>query len=469
MRSKWFIRSVATVMIALFCEGLVFGLEKDDGKPDPHMTDPKPGEKDAQDVGGADLVGYDALRATEDAAVPEGAAEVVLIQPESTKTYNAKLVVRGTRKGGLSRTLKFGANRDKILLDGAVPNPIEPVSAPSTDDRSYKITVNGNDPLQPGEKVVVTLEVTGSAPSASDSVVLRTIKVVFEESAPDSGFDGTTDPKWLVVPVDNPPNQNTARAVVYPSSEAANIYFTVDATTIATVAPGQAKVSPETLTVTGVAKDHTLLQARYKSDTGGICETLSICVLKKKTKRLDFHYMSDSATPAHKTTRDKSKTDDIVNGMNDIWTKQANVVFVKGTVDEPKVLVDLGPYVLLWASDPKNEWDDITRFFIANAPDIYFVWEFELDQDPLTDNGDGAWYSSSGLPNGGDILMEDNIKGSVERNLAHEMGHFYGIDPADYTDASKENELMWWGGTRGKTILHSQAHQVHYPSAGGTP
>ncbi|MGI6496484.1 MAG: hypothetical protein ACOX5G_10445 [Kiritimatiellia bacterium] len=53
------------------------------------------------------------------------------------------------------------------------------------------------------------------------------------------------------------------------------MYFTIDDPAKATVSPAQASSSPQTLTLTGVAKGHTALRARVGSSSGPICKTLT--------------------------------------------------------------------------------------------------------------------------------------------------------------------------------------------------
>ena len=278
------------------------------------------------------------------------------------------------------------------------------------------------------------------------------LKVEIEETAPNSGFDDTVNPSWLVVPVNNPPNQNTAAAIITPSASASQIYFTMDSTAIATVTPSQAAGSPQTITVSGVAKGHTALQVRIGSVTGPICQTLNICVRDKKVVTADFHYMKDNA--GHQTSRATSTADTFVFDLNTVFTKQANVVFQKGTVDAPTVPADLGTEVRWWPTNPSNEWDDVTAFRTGVAPDVFLVWELEFTNAPVDTSADAATLS-------GDILFEDSISGNEGRNLAHEMGHYLGIDPRDYTDASKSAELMFYRADGGSKVLHSQVDQVN--------
>ncbi|NBK25031.1 MAG: hypothetical protein EOM68_23775 [Spirochaetia bacterium] len=166
----------------------------------------------------------------------------------------------------------------------------------------------------------------------------------------------------------------------------------------------------------------------------------------------DFHYMSDNA--GHNTSRAASSADSFVSGLNAVFTKQANVVWEKGTVDSPAIPADLGTEVRWWPTNPSNEWDDVIAFRTGGAPDVFFVWELEFTNAPVDTSADAATLD-------GNILFEDSISGNEDRNMAHEMGHYLGIDPRDYTDTSKSDELMFYRSDGGSKILHSQVDQVN--------
>ncbi len=308
-----------------------------------------------------------------------------------------------------------------------------------------------------GTQVTLIFNTTGekhvNAGPGAKTVTVNVIDVTFEETSVNSGFDATVNPHWLVVPVDNPARHNTVRAVINPPSLASAVYFTVDSTATATVTPLQPSSGNQILTVTGVGKGHATLRARLNSTTGTICETLNICARNKNVVTVDFHFMWDNS--AHHTTRLTNSVDGYISAMNDIWTSQANVVFVKGSVTSTTLTTDLGTVVEWYSTNPQNEWDDISAWRSGAAPDIYFVWEYEQDGTPSTDNTDGAQL-------GGDILLEDDAGAEVGETLAHEMGHYFGINPADYQD-HQEQLMHAYTDVRGRKITHAQVEQVPQP------
>ena len=305
---------------------------------------------------------------------------------------------------------------------------------------------------------LLTAVTTGVATVTASNAAGRTVSkdvtvfsVCFEEITPKHGFDNSVNPPWLVVPVHNPPDQNEVRVTVEPATACPLLFFCVEDASKAVPTPTSASGFPQTLVLSGIDKGHTALKVRSHSPTGTVCATLNVCVRDKKTISVDFHFMSDSN--GHGTTRLPAEADAFIAAMNAIWTPQANVVFEKGTVDSPMVAADLGSVVEWYPANPANEWDDVVAHRLGGPPDVYFVWEYEQDGTPATDNVDAAQL-------GGDILFEDAAGNETGETLAHEMGHYLGIVPADYTD--KQDELMHaYTDVRDSTITHAQTDQAN--------
>lgn len=301
---------------------------------------------------------------------------------------------------------------------------------------------------------VTTGVATVTASNAAGGAVAKDVtvfSVCFEEITPKHGFDNTVNPPWLVVPVHNSPDQNEVRVTVEPATACPLLFFCVEDASKAVPTPTSASGFPQTLVLSGLDKGHTVLKVRSQSPTGTVCATLNVCVRDKKTISVDFHFMSDSN--GHGTTRLPAEADAFIAAMNAIWTPQANVVFEKGTVDSPMVTADLGSVVEWYPANPANEWDDVVAHRLGGPPDVYFVWEYEQDGTPATDNADAAQL-------GGDILFEDAAENETGETLAHEMGHYLGVVPADYTD--KQDELMHaYTDVRDSTITHAQTDQAN--------
>lgn len=298
-------------------------------------------------------------------------------------------------------------------------------------------------PVQPGDSLIAS---PWGKESPKDAIVVFGVK--FEKSALCSGFDDTIDPPWLIVPQSG---TNTAKAIIAPSTFVAKVDFESGNKNKATISPTKASMSPQTITVTGVAKGETNVKAKIDNSVAG---TLNISVKERKTVKVALHYMKDNA--GHSTTRSKADAQSFIDKMNAIWKSQANIVFTKFAVDEPTVLKDLGDVVEWYAAPALNEWDDVVAFGVAGADlNIFFVWEYEQDGTPSTDNADAAELS-------GNILFEDNAGSEVGETMAHEAGHFLNVSPSDYTDASRKDELMYkFTDVRGCKILKAQADQAN--------
>ena len=275
----------------------------------------------------------------------------------------------------------------------------------------------------------------GGAGAQKPDFEITVLKVEFKESAVNNGFDDTTHPRWLVVPVNNSPNTKMAVAEITPSSGASHVDFQVANTNKATVSPATAFSASQTATLTGQAKGETALDAR----TGGsVCTTLNLAVKDKKSVKVAIHFMKDNA--GHSTTT--SDADAIINHLNTVFTPQANVVFVKHSADSPTVPKDLGPVVEWYATEPANEWDDVVTAARDATADVnlYFVWEYEQDGTPDTDNANAGTL-------GTDCLIEDN-RGT--RTIPHEVGHALGLADRSSGDT---RALMWFTATYSDTKI----------------
>ncbi|HOE10333.1 MAG TPA: hypothetical protein PLQ35_02165 [bacterium] len=281
------------------------------------------------------------------------------------------------------------------------------------------------------------------------TVHIYVIKVEFSESSANSGFDATVDPHWLVVPETG---CNTCNVTVTPSDAASLIYLTFDVAGKASVDPSQLDTSPKQITLFGIAKGHTTIEARLGSTSGDVYADLEICVLVRKSYQFDSHFMYDSATPSpHHTEKTASSLTSFLATLNSpTWGIQANLVFTD-TVHKATdtIQADLGSYVECGGG---NEWPSVVAFRNGDAPDVYFVWDmkgWDNEEDEYK-NVDGAHYA-------GDILVADDCGSYC---LAHEFGHYFGV-PGDYDDPERSNELMYYMNSGGYKILHSQVHYAN--------
>jgi hypothetical protein len=357
--------------------------------------------------------------------------------------------------GVIQLQITDGCDKISLWTDDTKTMPYDTTWTFATDE-FVSPCVEGIEPSDSVRDIELTLTYSYGSESAVDRVRITVVEVEFSESSPKSGFDATNsppyvvvDPPWLVVPVNNAPNTNTAKATVTPSDAASYTYFTSDDVNVATVSPPQASQSPQTITVTGVAKGHTCVKAKVGAAVppgdNPTFALLNICVRNKKTVILDLHYIKDNAE--HTTEKDPNDPDSIIEGLNDIWTPQANIVFVKGLVDNPQVNRNMGHAINTW-----EDYDDVVAFRNGASPDAYF---YEKIYYPFDDPNPEEM---AGLCDNGNLVIADGT-GLVP--LCHELGHYFVgpghclvlgnimFNPIDKTDPNATG------------IMHSQAHEAN--------
>lgn len=320
-----------------------------------------------------------------------------------------------------------------------------------------KVTVTFTDPTNPKAKLKAEVKVSVGS-------------VKYEKAADCAGFDDTQKDAsnnpipWLVVPTGG--NSSAVKANIEPDAAATHVTFSSLAAGTATVAPAQAAGDDQVLTVTGVAKGTTDVEARF-DNTGS--DKLKIAVKDRKTILVSFHFVADTKTSGagidHVTTRrgtqaqEDAFADSIIARMNAIWTPQANVVFEKRLVRDVQVANNLGTSITTPSSPLGAEFTTVTALGDPAATwNIFFVWE--LDVTGITD-ADGATVTG-----GRDTIYEDDGGADVGESMAHEAGHKFGIGgpngvgfrQGDYNAADRINELMYYAtDTRGCFIRKGQA------------
>jgi hypothetical protein len=321
-----------------------------------------------------------------------------------------------------------------------------------------KVTVTFVDPNNPKAKLKAEVKVNVGA-------------VTYKKVADCAGFDDTQKDAsgnpipWLVVPTGG---NNTAKADIEPDAAATHVTFSSLAPGTATVAPAQAAADNQVLTVTGVAKGTTDIEAKFDNTSS---DKLKVAVKDKKTVRVSFHFVADTKTSGngidHKTSRrgtqaeEDAFADAMIARMNAIWTPQANVVFEKKLVRDVQVPTNLGDKVETTGTGLSAEFTAVTALGDAGADwNIFLVWSLSVTGVNATEV-DGATVTG-----GRDTLYEDDGGTDVGESLAHEAGHKFGIrgrsatgfQQGDYNEAERINELMYYAtDVRGCFVRKGQA------------
>lgn len=220
-----------------------------------------------------------------------------------------------------------------------------------------------------------------------------------------AGYDDSTAPHWMVVP-----ENGRRHARVLPTPVAAQPAYVSNSPAVATVEP-----TADGVAVTGVADGHTTVDAREGAVT---LATINVEVKRRLDHSVDFHFMSDSAVPPNATTRAAASADALAATINRVWERQANVRFLRGTVDSPVIPGDLGGQVL-WTATLPNEWDTVVAFRTGADYNVFLVWEYEQDATPLVDDANAGTLDNC-------TLLEDNECGDA-LTVAHEAGHFLNM------------------------------------------
>jgi len=116
-----------------------------------------------------------------------------------------------------------------------------------------------------------------------------------------------------------------------------------------------------------------------------------------------------------------------VQQANEILLNQANVEVIKQNARNVKINQNLGGVVryskhITGVAPGEHEWDIVVAKR-DNAADlnIFFVWEYEQDNTPNIDNTEAGTL-------GNNCIFEDNISYQTHETMAHEIGHFLGVD-----------------------------------------
>jgi hypothetical protein len=193
-------------------------------------------------------------------------------------------------------------------------------------------------------------------------------------------------------------------------------------------------------------------------DGGGrVQATLDCSVKRQKVVRAAFNFVRDNA--GHRTSRNPADADGWLDVINRIFLYQANVWVRKVDARWVQVNQNLGRVVRFVSQRlsrqhgiprAEHEWDDVIAHAHGSADwNLFLVWEYEQDITPNTDNANAGTLDSN-------TLCEDNVRANPAETMAHEMGHFLGMDHPD--GGSTGNWLMSDASRTGNKIPKEDAN-----------
>jgi hypothetical protein len=265
------------------------------------------------------------------------------------------------------------------------------------------------------------------------------------------GFDEKAAPPWQMVPLGG---TKEVRLLWGP-----NLAVVSTVPGVATVANSTAAYARSTrniryLTIRGRSHGTCFIEAKQGS---AVKARLEVAVKRPKLVRLAFNFVKD--TGGHRTRRATASVNQYVQTMNRIYTPQANIRFSVVQTRWVTVNRNLGTVVRFSSHLPgvaagHHEWDHVVakRYGAADF-NFFFVWEYEQDATPGTDNTDAGAL-------GPNCIFEDRAGVEIGETLAHEVGHFLGC--RDYY-ANGDRSLLMYGYTdsRGRKISKFHANTMN--------
>lgn len=236
----------------------------------------------------------------------------------------------------------------------------------------------------------------------------------------EDGFEPLGPTPWLMVPAvggERTLRLRNAGGITLRSSDPAVLRIIDPATTFAAaevVAPDDNEQItfrgglPGTVTVFGRELD------------GKETPLLTVDVLPKRTATVGFYYVTDKAD--HHTTRAVGGEKKLLEAVNRVFNRQANVFFTQQEARPLKVDEDWGDSVgyddLGGSNLPKLRTLGNTTLRVR----VFFVWDYETDEDPDSDTN--AEVDDFG---GVVVAFEDDAGKNQGVTLAHEFGHNLGL------------------------------------------
>lgn len=274
------------------------------------------------------------------------------------------------------------------------------------------------------------------------------------------GFDREASPRWQMIPM------TESRYVVL--RDGAGLTVTSANPAVATVKEIAQKDVPkgsfnEAFRTTDRffqldAAAWGITRIQTKNAAGAVLVELEVDTKNRKNVRVMFNFVRDNA--GHQTKRVPASAAQWVIDLNRfIFKAQANVEIVSHAparwVTVPQNLGDVVRFSSHLPTVPaaQHEWDVVVAQGDAAADlNVFLVWEYEQDDTPYVDDTGAGTLNSN-------TLLEDNLQGTLFRNLGHEIGHALGLP--DHYDAAHRHDLMYGYEDGGTNLPKAHANKIN--------
>lgn len=189
------------------------------------------------------------------------------------------------------------------------------------------------------------------------------------------------------------------------------------------------------------------------SSVGIVAIELEVCVKASLVVEPAFNFVGDIA--GHRTAYSTANVSAWINGLNYIYTGQANITFRPKSARNVTVGKNLGPMVQHpdWSrgTPARDEWKMVTDLGDKKARfNIFLVWGFENEQEKNV---------LAGGSKNSDCLIKDRTDSKAVVVIAHELGHLLGLD--DVYDPGRRRELMYFHDSFGIHIPRQDANKIN--------
>ena len=274
----------------------------------------------------------------------------------------------------------------------------------------------------------------------------------FDRVFPMMGWDKKPAPKWQMVPVNGDRYVYLHDGAGLSVSSLDPAILTVTEVKDADLPGWWGKIAPRSgdriFKLHGAAKGSTRVQAKSGA---AVSVELEVDTKNKLTKRVAFHFVSDSAVPPHKTFRPPAEAAQWVKTINYIY-QQCNVEIISKSAAGLTVPGDWGRAVT-WSASPTSEWEKLKALGDGTADsNVFQVWEYEQDGTEGVDNANGGTVA-------GMTIVEDNAATVHAHTVSHELAHFLGLD--DVADPAKKHHLMYGASRTGQHLDKSEVNLMN--------